>query len=126
MQWIVCSDLESVFIPETWIKIAENVGIDELKLTTRDLPDYEALMKRRLEILKENNLKLSDLQGFIENEDPLLGASDFVDWIRSKTQLIVVSDIFKELVTPFMKKMGMPTLFCNNLEMRRGMLLGIS
>lgn len=116
MQYVVCSDLESVFIPETWVCIARNTGIDELKLTTRDLPNYDELMKKRMEILGSNNLKLADLQKCIDSEKPFEGAVEFMDWIRSKTQLIVVSDIFKELVAPFIEKMKFPTLFCNKLD----------
>jgi phosphoserine/homoserine phosphotransferase len=113
--YIVCSDLEGVFIPEIWINVAEKTGIAELRLTTRDISDYDVLMKRRLQILKENDLKLSDIQAVIGTMNPLEGALEFLDWLRSITQVIVVSDTFKEFAGPMMKKLGWPTLFCHSL-----------
>jgi phosphoserine/homoserine phosphotransferase len=113
--YIVCSDLEGVFIPEIWINVAEKTGIPELRVTTRDISDYDILMRKRLQILKENNLKLSDIQSVINTMDPLDGALEFLDWLRSITQVIVVSDTFKEFAGPMMKKLGMPTLFCHSL-----------
>jgi phosphoserine / homoserine phosphotransferase len=115
--YIVCSDLEGVFIPEIWINVAEKTGIAELRLTTRDISDYDVLMKKRLQILKENNLKLSDIQAVIETMTPLEGALEFLDWLRSITQVIVVSDTFKEFAGPMMKKLGWPTLFCHSLTL---------
>jgi phosphoserine/homoserine phosphotransferase len=113
--YIVCSDLEGVFIPEIWINVAEKTGIAELRLTTRDISDYDVLMRRRLQILKESNLKLSDIQAVIATMNPLDGALEFLDWLRSITQVIVVSDTFQEFAGPMMKKLGMPTLFCHSL-----------
>ncbi len=113
--YIVCSDLEGVFIPEIWINVAEKTGIPELRLTTRDISDYDVLMKKRLQILRENHLKLSDIQAVIDTMNPLEGALEFLDWLRSITQVIVVSDTFKEFAGPMMKKLGWPTLFCHSL-----------
>ncbi len=113
--YIVCSDLEGVFIPEIWINVAEMTGISELRLTTRDISDYDVLMRKRLQILKDNHLKLSDIQAVIDTMNPLEGAVEFLDWLRSTTQVIVVSDTFKEFAGPMMKKLGWPTLFCHSL-----------
>jgi phosphoserine / homoserine phosphotransferase len=113
---VVCSDLEGVFVPEIWINVAETTGIEELKLTTRDISDYDVLMKKRLSILKENNLKLKDIQDVIDKMDPLPGAWEFLNWLRSQTQVIVVSDTFVQFAGPLMKKLGYPTLFCHTLE----------
>lgn len=112
---IVCSDLEGVFVPEIWINVAEKTGIEELRLTTRDISDYDVLMKRRLAILKENGLKLNDIQQVIAGMDPLPGAVTFLDWLRSQVPVIVVSDTFTQFASPLMKKLGWPTLFCNSL-----------
>ena len=116
----LCSDLEGVFIPEVWINVAEKTGIPELRLTTRDISDYDVLMKKRLQILKENHLKLSDIQAVINTINPLEGALKFLDWLRSITQVIVVSDTFKEFAGPMMKKLGWPTLFCHSLTIDAG------
>jgi phosphoserine / homoserine phosphotransferase len=113
---VVCSDLEGVFVPEIWINVAETTGIEELKLTTRDISDYDVLMKKRLSILKENKLKLQDIQDVIDKMDPLPGALEFLNWLRSQTQVIVVSDTFVQFAGPLMKKLGYPTLFCHALE----------
>jgi phosphoserine/homoserine phosphotransferase len=113
--YIVCSDLEGVFIPEIWINVAKKTGIEELKLTTRDIPDYDALMTRRLVILKENHLKIKDITDVIQTMDPLPGALEFLDWLRSITPVIVVSDTFVQFAGPMMEKLGRPTLFCNSL-----------
>jgi phosphoserine/homoserine phosphotransferase len=113
---IVCSDLEGVFVPEIWINVAEKTGIEELKLTTRDISDYDVLMKKRLGILEQNGLKLKDIQDVITRMDPLPGALDFIDWMRERTQVIVVSDTFTQFAGPLMEKLGYPTLFCNTLE----------
>jgi len=112
---IVCSDLEGVFVPEIWINVAEKTGIKELRLTTRDISDYDVLMKRRLAILEENGLKIDDITAVIATMDPLEGAVEFLDWVRSRTQIIVVSDTFEQFAGPLMKKLGWPTLFCHTL-----------
>jgi phosphoserine/homoserine phosphotransferase len=112
---VICCDLEGVFVPEVWINVAEKTGIKELRLTTRDISDYDVLMKKRLSILDQHKLKLKDIQDVIASIDPLEGAVEFLDWLRSETQVIIVSDTFVELAGPLMKKLGMPTLFCHNL-----------
>jgi len=112
---IVCSDLEGIFTPEIWINFAEITGIEELRLTTRDISDYNVLMKRRLAILAENNLKLDDIQAVIAKMEPLQGALEFLDWLRSMMQVIIVSDTYVEFAGPLMEKLGRPTLFCNTL-----------
>ncbi len=112
---IVCSDLEGIFTPEIWINFAEITGIEELRLTTRDISDYDVLMKRRLAILDENNLKLDDIQAVIAKMEPLEGALEFLDWLRSMVQVIIVSDTYVEFAGPLMEKLGRPTLFCNTL-----------
>ena len=113
---IVCSDLEGVFVPEIWINVAKKTGIEELRLTTRDISDYDVLMKKRLSILDAHNLKLKDITDVIATMDPLEGALDFLDWVRSAAQIIVVSDTFVEFAGPLMKKLRWPTLFCNHLS----------
>jgi phosphoserine/homoserine phosphotransferase len=102
--------------PEIWINVAEITGIPELRLTTRDISDYNVLMNKRLGILEANNLKLKDIQDVIARMEPLEGAVELIDWIRSRTQLIVVSDTFVQFAGPLMKKLGWPTLFCNTLK----------
>jgi len=114
---IVCSDLEGIFTPEIWINFAEITGIEELRLTTRDISDYDVLMKRRLAILDENNLKLDDIQAVIAKMEPLTGALEFLDWLRSMMQVIIVSDTYVEFAGPLMEKLGRPTLFCNTLTL---------
>jgi phosphoserine/homoserine phosphotransferase len=113
---IVCSDLEGVFVPEIWINVAEKTGIEELRLTTRDIADYDVLMKRRLAILDENDLKIDDIKAVIATMNPLDGAVEFLNWIRSCTQIIVVSDTFDQFARPLMEKLGWPTLFCHTLS----------
>jgi phosphoserine/homoserine phosphotransferase len=113
--YIVCSDLEGVFTPEIWVSVAKHTGIDELKLTTRDISDYNVLMKRRLEILRSNNLTLHVIQHVIAHLKPLPGASEFIAWLKKRAQLVVVSDTFVEFANPLMEKLGHPTLFCNHL-----------
>lgn len=113
--YIICSDLEGVFVPEIWINVAKKTGIEELKLTTRDISDYNVLMKKRLGILKEHNLKLDDIQSVIKKIDPLPGAVNFLNWIRENYQIIIVSDTFVEFASPLMEKLGRPTLFCHSL-----------
>ena len=112
---IVCSDLEGIFTPEIWINFAEITGIEELRLTTRDISDYDVLMKRRLAILDENNLTLDDIQAVITKMEPKEGALEFLDWLRSMLQVIIVSDTYVEFAGPLMEKLGRPTLFCNTL-----------
>ena len=113
---IVCLDLEGVLVPEIWIAFAEETGIPELKRTTRDEPDYDKLMKYRLNILKEHNLGLKEIQETISKIDPLPGAKEFLDELRSFSQVILISDTFAEFASPLMEKLGRPTLFCNSLE----------
>jgi len=113
---IVCSDLEGIFVPEIWINVAEKTGIKELRLTTRDISDYDVLMKKRLAILDENRLKIDDIQAVIATMDPLDGALEFLDWLRSRIQIIVVSDTFDQFAGPLMQKLGWPTLFCHTLS----------
>jgi phosphoserine/homoserine phosphotransferase len=113
---IVCSDLEGVFVPEIWINVAQITGIDELRLTTRDISDYNVLMRKRLGILDANGLTLKDIQNVIATMEPLKGALEFMDWLRSVTPLIVVSDTFVEFADPLMEKLKRPALFCNQLR----------
>ena len=113
---IVCLDLEGVLVPEIWIAFAEESGIPELKRTTRDEPDYDKLMHWRLGILKEHGLGLKEIQATIEKIDPLPGAREFLDELRTFSQVILISDTFTEFAAPLMKKLGYPTLFCNSLE----------
>lgn len=113
--YIVCSDLEGVFVPEIWVNVSSHTGIDELKLTTRDISDYNVLMKRRLELLNKYGLTLRDVQNVISLLKPLPGALEFVEWLRSKTQLIIVSDTFNEFAEPLMRELGRPTLLCHHL-----------
>jgi phosphoserine/homoserine phosphotransferase len=113
---IVCLDLEGVFVPEIWINVAEKTGIKELRLTTRDISDYDVLMKKRLGILEENGLKIGDIQAVIAAISPLDGAVAFLDWLRSRTRPIIVSDTFTQFSGPLIEKLGWPTLFCNTLS----------
>ena len=113
---IVCLDLEGVLVPEIWIAFAEASGIPELKKTTRDEPDYAKLMKFRLDILKEHGLGLKEIQDTIAKIDPMPGAKEFLDELRSITQVIIISDTFSQFAGPLMEKLGMPTIFCNSLE----------
>lgn len=113
---IVCLDMEGVLVPEIWIAFAEAVGIPELKRTTRDEPDYDKLMKYRLDILKQHNLGLKEIQETIAKIDVMEGAKEFLDELRSITQVIILSDTFEQFATPLMEKLGWPTIFCNTLE----------
>ena len=113
---VVCLDMEGVLVPEIWIAFANEVGIPELKRTTRDEPDYDKLMQYRLNILKEHNLGLHEIQAVIEKIDVMPGAKEFLDELRSVTQVIILSDTFEQFAAPLMKKLGMPTIFCNTLE----------
>lgn len=113
---IVCLDLEGVLVPEIWIAFAQESGIPELKKTTRDEPDYDKLMKWRIGILKEHGLGLKEIQETIAKIDPMPGAKEFLDELRSLTQVIIISDTFTQFASPLMKKLGWPTIFCNSLE----------
>lgn len=113
--YILCSDLEGVFVPEVWINVAEKTGIPELRRTTRDEPDYDKLMHYRMKILDEHGLKLRDIQEVIARIRPLPGALDFIQWVKERTQLIIVSDTFIQFADPLMKQLGRPTLFCHTL-----------
>ena len=116
MMNIVCLDLEGVLVPEIWIAFAEATNIPELKRTTRDEPDYDKLMKYRINILKEHGLGLKEIQDTIATIDPMPGAKEFLDELRSITQTIIISDTFTQFASPLMKKLGWPTIFCNTLE----------
>ena len=116
---MVCLDLEGVLVPEIWIAFSEESGIPELRRTTRDEPDYDKLMRWRLGILKEHGLKLSDVQNVIAKIDPLPGAKEFLDSLREVTQVVILSDTFEEFAKPLMKKLGWPTILCNNLVIQR-------
>ena len=113
---IVCLDLEGVLVPEIWVAFAEETGIPELKKTTRDEPDYDKLMKWRLGILKEHGLGLKEIQETIAKINPMPWAKEFLDELRSMTQVIIISDTFTQFAAPLMKKLGWPTIFCNSLE----------
>lgn len=114
--YITCLDLEGVLVPEIWIAFAEASGIPELKRTTRDEPDYDKLMNWRLDILRQHGLGLKEIQETIEKIDPMPGAKEFLDELRSLCQVIIISDTFTQFAAPLMKKLGMPTIFCNSLE----------
>lgn len=113
---LACLDLEGVLIPEIWIAFAEETGIEELKATTRDIPDYDVLMKQRLRILDEHGLTLPQIQNTISRLSPLEGASEFVNWLRERFQLVILSDTFYEFAAPLMAQLGNPTLLCHKLE----------
>lgn len=113
--YIVCSDLEGVLVPEVWINVARWTGIDELKLTTRDISDYNALMRRRLEILKQHGITINDIQKVISLLELMPGALDFINWLHGRVQMVVVSDTFREFADPLLEKMGWPLLFCHHL-----------
>ena len=122
---IVCLDLEGVLVPEIWIAFSQASGIPELKRTTRDEPDYDKLMKWRLGILQEHGLGLKDIQNTIAAIDPMPGAKEFLDTLRSETQVLILSDTFTQFSAPLMKKLGWPTIFCNELEVGKdGMITG--
>lgn len=112
---IACLDLEGVLVPEIWIAFAEKTGIESLRATTRDIPDYDVLMKQRLRILDEHGLTLNDIQEVIATLEPLEGAVEFVDWLRERFQVIILSDTFYEFSQPLMRQLGFPTLFCHKL-----------
>lgn len=114
--FVVFLDLEGVFTPEIWEFVAADTNIEKLSLTTRDIPDYDVLMKQRLEILRENNISLYDIQKTIGGMDLLPGATEFLEWLRSNTQVIIVTDSFVEFITPFAQKLNFPMIFCHDLE----------
>ena len=123
---IVCLDMEGVITPEIWIRFSEVSGIPELRRTTRDEPDYNKLMKFRMDILREHGLGLHEIQDVIARIDPLPGAKEFMDELRSITQVLILSDTFEEFAKPLLKKLGWPTIFCNSLEVdEKGMLTGV-
>nr|VFK79879.1 MAG: phosphoserine phosphatase [Candidatus Kentron sp. SD] len=113
---IACLDLEGVLVPEVWIGVAERTGISELRATTRDVPDYDVLMRQRLSIIENHGLTLSDVREVIGTMEPMDGAIRFLDWLRTRFQIIILSDTFYEFSSPLMRKLGWPTLFCNHLE----------
>ena len=112
---IACLDLEGVLVPEIWIDFAEKTGINELRATTRDIPDYDVLMKQRLRLLRDNNLGLADIQSVISTMSPIDGAIDFVSWLKERFQLVILSDTFYEFSEPLMRQLRFPTLFCHRL-----------
>ena len=112
---LACLDLEGVLLPEIWVKFAEKTGIEELKLTTRDIPDYDELMQARLKILADHNLKIHDIQKVIATLSPLEGAVDFLQWLKSEFQVIILSDTYYEFIGPLMKQLDYPTVFCHSL-----------
>ncbi len=123
-QTIVTLDLEGVLVPEIWIAVADKIGIEALRRTTRDEPDYDVLMRYRLQILEENNLKLADIQSVIGMLNPLPGAKKFLDSLRAKTQVLILSDTFLQFANPLMRQLDWPTLFCNHLDIKDGRIIG--
>ncbi|MCB1065363.1 MAG: bifunctional phosphoserine phosphatase/homoserine phosphotransferase ThrH [Verrucomicrobiae bacterium] len=113
---IACLDLEGVLVPEIWIGVAERTGIDELRATTRDIPDYDVLMRQRLRILDEHGLGIGEFQAVIGEMEPLPGARDFLEWLKERFQVVILSDTFYEFAAPLMKQLGYPTLFCHKLS----------
>ncbi len=112
---LVCLDLEGVLVPEIWIEFAERTGIDALRATTRDIPDYDVLMKQRLSLLDEHGLRIDDIQAVIADMAPLAGAGEFIDWLRERFQVVILSDTFYEFSAPLMAQLGWPTLLCHRL-----------
>jgi len=121
---IACLDLEGVLVPEIWINVAERTGIPELRRTTRDEPDYDVLMRGRLEILDQHKLGLPDIQEVIAEMGPLDGAGDFLEWLRSRAQVVILSDTFSEFAQPLMRQLGWPTIFCHSLTVEPGGRIG--
>ena len=120
---LACLDLEGVLLPEIWVKFAEKTGIEELKLTTRDIPDYDELMQARLKILADHNLKIHDIHKVIATLSPLEGAVDFLRWLKSEFQVIILSDTYYEFIGPLMKQLDYPTVFCHNLVIDKNSLI---
>ena len=121
---IACLDLEGVLVPEIWIDFAERTGIEALKATTRDIPDYDVLMSQRLQILKDNGLKLQDIQAVIADIAPLDGAAEFIDWLRERFQVVILSDTFYELAWPLVEKLGYPSIICHNMTVENDKITG--
>ena len=121
---IVCLDFEGVLVPEIWINVAERTGIEALRATTRDIPDYDVLMRQRLGILDEHGLKLSDIQAVIGSMGPMAGAREFIDWLRRDFQVVILSDTFYEFAAPLISQFGWPTLFCHRLEVTDDQVTG--
>jgi phosphoserine/homoserine phosphotransferase len=117
---LACLDLEGVLVPEIWVSVAQKTGIDELRLTTRDISDYDLLMKRRLAILDQHGLTLHDIQSVIAAMAPLEGAGEFLGWLRERCQVVILSDTFSEFALPLMRQLAYPTIFCNRLEVDEG------
>jgi len=117
--YLACVDLEGVFSPEIWVVVSEHTGIKELRLTTKEEPDYEKLMNIRLSLLKENKITLTDIQNMVDNIELLPGALEFYDWLRSIIQVVFVTDNYIEIIKPILKKLGYPTVFCHNLEVNK-------
>ena len=113
---IVCLDLEGVLVPEIWINVALKTGIEELRITTREMPDYDALMRRRIAILDQHKLTIADIQEVIAKMGPLEGAGDFIYWLRERCQVVILSDTFYQFALPLMRQLGFPTLLCNQLQ----------
>jgi phosphoserine/homoserine phosphotransferase len=122
---VLCSDLESVFLPELWVEVAERTGVEDLKLTTRDVSDLDVLMEKRLTALKENKIDFVKLQSIIQNCEPFKGAVDFLRWAAARMPVIILSDAFEEFVSPLLPKMNYPTVLCNSLEVdEQGAIVG--
>jgi phosphoserine/homoserine phosphotransferase len=121
---IACLDLEGVLIPEIWINVAERTGIDALRVTTRDIPDYDVLMRQRLDILAQHELRLADIQAVIDDMGPLDGALEFLNWLRTCFQVVILSDTFYEFAAPLMRQLGWPTLFCHHLDIVDDRIVG--
>jgi len=113
---VTCLDMEGVLFPEIWLGLAEKVGLEELRLTTRDISDYDVLMRKRLQVLKTHGITIHDIQAVVQGIEPLPGVPEFIDWLRNRCQVIILSDTFYEFVGPLMKQLGFPTIFCHSLE----------
>jgi len=122
--WLAALDLEGVLVPEIWINVAERTGIDELRLTTRDLADYDQLMRHRFDVMAVNGLKFDDVTDVIATMKPYPGAVEFLDWLRAHHQVVILSDTFAEFAVPLMRQLGNPTIFCHNLVVEDGALVG--
>lgn len=120
---VACLDLEGVLVPEIWISVAEKTGIEGLRATTRDIADYDVLMRQRLAYLDEHGLGIDDIQAVIGTLEPLEGAPEFLDWLRARFQVVILSDTFYEFAAPLMRKLGWPTLFCHHLEVEDGRIV---
>ena len=121
---VACLDLEGVLVPEIWIGVAEHTGIDALRATTRDVPDYDELMRQRLGLLEKHGLGMARIQQVIAGMAPLVGAEDFLDWLKARFQVIILSDTFYEFSHPLMRQLGFPALFCHRLEITEGRIIG--